>query len=453
VHAYADVDAARDRAFETLYRLYVRDVYRYALAVLRNPTDAEDVTQTTFLNAFRAYKGGEEPLKPQHWLIKIAHNACLTRYQRAGRRPQEVPLEQSAELVAREEAAPQVSELLEALGRLPFNQRAALVMRELEGRSYREIADTLDTSVAAVETLIFRARRALRKDRGALQVLGTVPVPSSLTSFFGGGGAAVSGGAAVGGGAAIGSGLLVKAALLVSAALVVGGVAEKTSDAARRHAVAPVASRALAPMQAAPAGSAGTIGFVVPARAASLPAGAEGALELVGGVLVHTRAATPGARLVVEGSQVTWEPVTVAGQPAVTASASGGAAAAPGTSGPIGATAATVSDVAEAASTPSVLSTVSSGAAPVLGSDPPSMPSATTPSATVPSVTVSSATTPSASVPSVTTPAVTTPPVEVPTVSAPSVTTPSATVPSTPLTPSVTVPSTTVTLPPPPTIP
>src|SRR5918911_3232776 len=81
------------RTFERLYEQYVRDVYRYALAVLRNPHDAEDVTQTTFLNAYRAMTAGTAPEKPQHWLIKIAHNACRTRYVRASRRPQEVPLD------------------------------------------------------------------------------------------------------------------------------------------------------------------------------------------------------------------------------------------------------------------------------------------------------------------------------------------------------------------------
>jgi DNA-directed RNA polymerase specialized sigma24 family protein len=54
-----------DRSFERIYRRHVGDVYRYALAVMRNPTDAEDVTQTTFLNAYRAYAGGERPRQPQ----------------------------------------------------------------------------------------------------------------------------------------------------------------------------------------------------------------------------------------------------------------------------------------------------------------------------------------------------------------------------------------------------
>jgi RNA polymerase sigma factor (sigma-70 family) len=206
---------ARDEAFEKLYRQYVKDVYHYALALLRNPADAEDVTQTTFMNAYRAYQRGEEILKPQNWLIKIAHNVARSRYARASRRVKEVPLEDHVDqLAVPEEERPNVEGVLRALGRLPFNQRAALVMRELEGRSYAEIADTLQVSVAAVETLIFRARRSLRVRAAALRSIAVVPVPSSLTQFFEGGGVVAGG---------IGAGFALKAAVaLVAGALATG---------------------------------------------------------------------------------------------------------------------------------------------------------------------------------------------------------------------------------------
>jgi RNA polymerase sigma factor (sigma-70 family) len=211
---------ARDQAFESLYRRYVKDVYHYALALLRNPADAEDVTQTTFLNAYRAYQRGIEVEKPQNWLIKIAHNVARTRYARASRRVKEVPLDDHVEQLALPEAdRPDVTGVLQALGRLPFNQRAALVMRELEGRSYAEIADTIGVSVSAVETLIFRGRKSLRVKASALRVLAAVPLPSSLTQLFGGGGAVVTGG-----GAAVGTGFLVKAAVAVVAGVVATGV-------------------------------------------------------------------------------------------------------------------------------------------------------------------------------------------------------------------------------------
>src|ERR1044071_4493263 len=89
---------AADRQFERIYSKHVGDVYRYALVVLRNPQDAEDVTQTTFLNAYRAMQQGERPEVPKNWLIAIAHNVCRQRFRQAQRRPQESPLfEEAAE--------------------------------------------------------------------------------------------------------------------------------------------------------------------------------------------------------------------------------------------------------------------------------------------------------------------------------------------------------------------
>jgi RNA polymerase sigma factor (sigma-70 family) len=216
--------------FEQLYERYVQDVYRYALALLRNPADAEDVTQTTFMNAYRAMKRGERPEKPHHWLIVIAHNACRTRASRAARRPREVPLDETVQQVPIPEAErPNLRAVLDALGRLPFNQRSALVMRELEGRTYEEIAETLGVTVAAVETLIFRARRSLRLRRDAFRSLAVVQAPASLATF---GGAVASGGGILLGGAGI------KAAALV-AAVVAGGAAYEavaTAPPASRHA-------------------------------------------------------------------------------------------------------------------------------------------------------------------------------------------------------------------------
>jgi RNA polymerase sigma factor (sigma-70 family) len=231
---------ARDEAFEKLYRSYVKDVYHYALALLRNPADAEDVTQTTFLNAYRAFQRGEEIRKPHNWLIKIAHNVARSRYARSSRRVKEVPLEDHVDQLAiPEDEKPNVAGVLRALGRLPFNQRAALIMRELEGRSYSEIADTLDVSVAAVETLIFRARRSLRVRTQALRSILAVPLPSTLASFFGEGGGAVAGG--------LGAGVLIKAAV----ALVVGGLATGLGIEYSNHATAAPRDNA-APAAASP---------------------------------------------------------------------------------------------------------------------------------------------------------------------------------------------------------
>src|SRR5712692_8907777 len=270
-----------DRAFERLYKRHVSDVYRYALAVMRNAADAEDVTQTTFLNAYRAYvEKGSRPEKPQNWLIAIAHNVCRQRFRQSARRPAEVSFEDDIADTIADDDAPSGEDIRRALSHLAFNQRAALVMRELEGRSYAEIAEILEVSTSAVETLIFRARRALREQlegsltcgeaefaisrqldgrlarqergqlrahlrecaecagfarrqraqRGALKTLALVPVPGSLTSLFGGGGTTV------------GAGLALKAAAAVTAGLVIGGAGYEGVRHAPWHARRPAAA-------------------------------------------------------------------------------------------------------------------------------------------------------------------------------------------------------------------
>src|SRR3954468_23315487 len=232
-----------DAAYESFYRRHVAGVYQYALAVLGNPTDAEDVTQQTFLNAYRAFQRGERPRKAHNWLIKIAHNVCRMRWRQASRRPQEVPLENVAEPVALDDDKPSLDEVLAALARLPFNQRAAIVMREVDDRSYAEIADVLETTVPAVEALLFRARTNLRARRKQLAgALSVVPVPASLSSFFGGGGA----GLVAAGGAVLGSELALKGAAIVATGVVAGGVGYRpvaavgtadppTASTARQH--------------------------------------------------------------------------------------------------------------------------------------------------------------------------------------------------------------------------
>jgi RNA polymerase sigma factor (sigma-70 family) len=245
------VDESLDRAFERLYERYVHDVYRYVLAVLRNPSEAEDVTQTTFMNAYRALRAGEQPQKPHNWLIAIAHNACRSRIRWRMRRPREVPLDAAlGEIASADAERPNVTELTRALRRLPSNQRTAITMRELEGRSYSEIADSLGVSVPAVESLISRARRSLRVHAAALRGLTLLQLPRSLRKLF------ESGEALTGGGA--GAGALAKAAAVLVA--VAGGVGYVAGDART-----PPPPRAGAQQPEAP------LATIVPARSA--PAG------------------------------------------------------------------------------------------------------------------------------------------------------------------------------------
>lgn len=209
----------RDR-FERIYRRHVGDVYRFALAVLRNPVEAEDVTQTTFLNAYRAYERGDRPHRVNGWLIAIAHNAIRSRNRWSLRRPKEVPLDDAVHalaLPAEDQAS--VREVLEVLGQLPETQRTALAMRELEGRSYQEIAETMGVTVPAVESLIARARRTLRTRHQSLRGLAVVQLPRSLRAFLEQGDAA-------------GSSLMLKAAAVLAAAGALAGGAAVTSPSA-----------------------------------------------------------------------------------------------------------------------------------------------------------------------------------------------------------------------------
>jgi RNA polymerase sigma factor (sigma-70 family) len=156
-------------SFEGIYRRHVRDVYGFTLSMLGNAEDAEDVTQTTFLNAYRALKNGEQVRNMRAWLFAIAHNVCRQRFRTAARRPQEVELDPEAAEAFFDEDAPTAHEIRDAMAHLSFNQRTVLVLREIEGLTYEEIAQAMALSLSAVETLLFRARQALREQLEAAE--------------------------------------------------------------------------------------------------------------------------------------------------------------------------------------------------------------------------------------------------------------------------------------------
>jgi RNA polymerase sigma factor (sigma-70 family) len=274
--------ASTASTFDGLYRRHVASVYRYAFAVVGNHADAEDITQQTFLNAYRAMAQGTKPRKAENWLLTIAHNEVRRHFRDNQKKGQEVEFDEQLAPAAPERSDPGVADVLRALRHIPPAQRSALVMREFEGRSYAEIAGIMGLSERALETLIFRARRSLaeqlegvltcaeaeeafmrrldgrlprrearrlrrhvkdclrcarfgrvqKQQRSLLKGLSMMPVPTSIFLFRGetaaaaGGSASVAaGGAAVGvgaGGAA--TGLLAKAAAVTAAAVVAGGV-------------------------------------------------------------------------------------------------------------------------------------------------------------------------------------------------------------------------------------
>ena len=152
------------RAVDDLYRQHRAEVYRFAYAVLGNHADAEDVTQTTFLNAYRSLEQGVRPRKASNWLLAIASNAIKQRFRQEQARPRHVELDERIASSESDDEGPSVGELLTALSKIPPQQRQAIVLREFEGRPYGEIAEILGTTTSALETLLFRARRSLSEE-------------------------------------------------------------------------------------------------------------------------------------------------------------------------------------------------------------------------------------------------------------------------------------------------
>src|SRR5919197_534230 len=140
-----------------LYERYASRLYGFCLQRLGSREEAEDAVQTTFLNAFRGLARGVVPASESAWLFKIAENVCLSRHRASFRRRRvEVP----GDLAAVEEtvAAParaddELIPLEDALAEMPEGQRRALLLREWQGLSYREIAAELEVSQPAGETL------------------------------------------------------------------------------------------------------------------------------------------------------------------------------------------------------------------------------------------------------------------------------------------------------------
>jgi RNA polymerase sigma factor (sigma-70 family) len=187
-------------ATRALYERYANQIFRYCLHQLGSREEAEDAVQSTFLNAFRGIKRGVVPELESAWLFKIAHNVCLSRRRSSWRRGR---IESPTDFELVEEVTPARSQrpdelfgLQDVLEEMPESQRRAILLREWQGLSYREIAAELELSQAAVETLIFRARRTLatgleqpplRKRRRAVRVLDLGGVLAGLKSLLLGG--------------------------------------------------------------------------------------------------------------------------------------------------------------------------------------------------------------------------------------------------------------------------
>jgi RNA polymerase sigma-70 factor (ECF subfamily) len=132
--------------------------------LLRDPVEAEDAAQGTFLSAHRSLLRGAGPREPAPWLAAIARNECWSRMRARGGEPVGVvePAGESPDPLAAAIMNADLGALWLALGELPRRQRRAFLLRELSGLSYGELAQALAVSEPAVESLLFRARQHVR---------------------------------------------------------------------------------------------------------------------------------------------------------------------------------------------------------------------------------------------------------------------------------------------------
>ena len=156
-------------------------LYSAALRMTRNRADAEDLVQETYLRAYRGFDGFEEGTDLKAWLYRILTNTYINSYRAKKRRPDETELDEVEDLYlyhriggleaalagrsAEDELLERFSEaeVKEAVEELPENFRMAVLLADIEGFSYKEIADILDIPIGTVMSRLHRGRKALQK--------------------------------------------------------------------------------------------------------------------------------------------------------------------------------------------------------------------------------------------------------------------------------------------------
>ena len=174
----ARVRRGDDRAFEALYERYHRRIHAYVYGMVKDHQRAEDVTQEVFVSALRRMRATERPIAFKPWIYEIAKNACIDQFRRS-KRAEEISFDADeglapsdyTRLVSREPvpdvavaAKQQLEDMVGAFGGLSESHHEILVLRELEGLSYREIGERMGMSRPAVESTLFRARRRLSEE-------------------------------------------------------------------------------------------------------------------------------------------------------------------------------------------------------------------------------------------------------------------------------------------------
>jgi RNA polymerase sigma factor (sigma-70 family) len=159
--------AAGDRrAFEQIYRRYNQQLYRFCLAMLGDPHDAQDALQNAMVKVLRALPGEQRQIKLKPWLYRIARNEAVETLRRRREHPKpdlEQAAPSAAQIAERAEDRERLRTLFADLEALPERQRGALIMRELSGLSFEEIAKAFETSPATARQTVYEARLSLRQ--------------------------------------------------------------------------------------------------------------------------------------------------------------------------------------------------------------------------------------------------------------------------------------------------
>jgi len=171
-----ELRSGSEAAFDWLVTYYHAPVYAVVSGILRNPTDAADVTQEVFLKAFRGIRSFRHGSSLKTWLYRIAVRESLNykrwfwrhlRFQRSIDEEQQEgasEFEDTGTSPFEELASREIQDAVQhALGEVPAVFRAAVILRDLEGLSYEEVAEVLDVSVGTVKSRILPGRRLLRE--------------------------------------------------------------------------------------------------------------------------------------------------------------------------------------------------------------------------------------------------------------------------------------------------
>ena len=179
---------------------FMSALYAAALRMTRNPSDAEDLVQETYLRAYRGFEGFREGTNLKAWLYKILTNTFINTYRAKKRRPEQTELDDvedfyiyrrlggleaaDASRTAEAEVLESIpdAEVKEALESIPEQFRMAVILADVEGFSYKEIADILDVPIGTVMSRIHRGRRALQKKLRDYAERNNLRAPAETTS-------------------------------------------------------------------------------------------------------------------------------------------------------------------------------------------------------------------------------------------------------------------------------